>query len=164
MAVEIERKFLVSGDAWKIASGSLIRQGYLSRDPERTVRVRVSGDSAWLCVKGLNHGMTRSEFEYSIPRADAAALLAMCAGPLIEKTRHRVDYAGHCWEIDEFHGQNAGLVVAEVELAQPTDMVDFPPWIGAEVTEDARYFNSNLASCPYSLWAGKTEHGGATPG
>jgi adenylate cyclase len=153
MATEIERKFLVVGDAWKTGAGVLVRQGYLNRDPQRTVRIRVSGDAAWITVKGITTGATRSEFEYAIPRDDAAALLALCEPPILEKTRHRIQHAGHCWEIDEFHGDNAGLVVAEVELEQENEPLELPPWIGPEVTADPRYFNSNLAAHPYRQWS-----------
>lgn len=152
MAVEIERKFLVVGNAWKTAQGMFIRQGYLNRDPQRTVRIRVSGDSAWIALKGLTTGATRSEFEYPIPRNDADALIALCEPPILEKTRYRLRHAGRLWEIDEFQGENAGLVVAEVELGSEDDRLDLPPWIGAEVTDDPRYFNSNLVAQPYRQW------------
>jgi adenylate cyclase len=153
MAVEIERKFLVAGDAWKTGSGLPIRQGYLSRVPQRTVRIRVSGESASICVKGMSKGARRAEFEYAIPREDAEALLALCERPVIVKSRYRVQYAGRRWEIDEFHEENAGLVVAEIELERENDLVDLPPWVGAEVTDDPRYFNANLVANPYSRWA-----------
>lgn len=153
MAAEIERKFLVTGDAWLAGSeGIRISQGYLSQDPERTVRVRSAGAQAWLTIKGRNEGITRAEFEYEIPPADASELLALCLPSVIDKTRHRIFHAGHLWEVDVFHGENAGLVVAEVELADEADTPELPPWIGAEVSADPRYFNSCLASFPYSQW------------
>jgi adenylate cyclase len=152
MGVEIERKFLVKGDAWKTGRGELIRQGYLSFDRDRTVRVRTSGDAAWLTIKGKTTGATRKEFEYSIPLGDALELLAMCERPILEKTRYRIEHAGRFWEIDEFHGENAGLFVAEVELNDESDQLELPNWIGNEVTNDPRYYNSNLAAHPYSHW------------
>ncbi len=153
MAVEIERKFLVKGDAWRNDSGVLYRQGYLNRDKLRTVRVRIAGEAAFLTIKGKSTGATRAEFEYSIPIEDAQALLALCDGPLIEKTRYLVLHAGHRWEVDEFAGDNAGLVVAELELTSEDETFESPSWLGAEVTHDARYFNSNLATQPFCAWS-----------
>lgn len=153
MAVEIERKFLVKGQPWLHVPGVVYQQGYLNRDKTRTVRVRIAGEAALLTIKGVNVGATRSEFEYSIPLADAEALLALCDGPLIEKTRYLLDYAGTRWELDVFAGDNAGLVVAEVELASEDQAFARPDWLGDEVTQDARYFNSNLAVQPYCRWA-----------
>lgn len=154
MGTEIERKFLLKDDAWrKDASGQAYRQGYLSTDKERTVRVRVVGTQAMLTIKGMTHGIRRVEFEYPIPLADADGLLELCHRPLIEKTRYRVEHDGLVWEIDEFHGENAGLVVAEVELERESQAVTLPPWIGEEVSDDPRYFNSNLARHPYREWA-----------
>ncbi|MDR7306245.1 CYTH domain-containing protein [Rhodoferax saidenbachensis] len=152
MAIEIERKFLVTGTAWQQAPGVPYRQGYLNRDKTRTVRVRVAGDAAFLTIKGVSVGATRAEFEYPIPVADAQALLALCDGPLIEKTRHVLTHEGTVWEVDVFAGDNAGLVVAEVELASEDQPFVRPDWLGAEVTHDARYFNSNLASHPFTKW------------
>lgn len=153
MAVEIERKFLVTGDAWRNDSGVLYRQGYLNRDKMRTVRIRIAGDAAFLAIKGKSTGASRAEFEYPVPMHDAQALLALCDGPLIEKTRYIVQHAGHRWEVDEFAGDNAGLVVAELELSAEDEAFDAPAWLGAEVTHDVRYFNSNLASQPFCTWA-----------
>ena len=152
MGIEIERKFLVVGDAWRATPGTAYAQGYLSRDPQRTVRVRIVEDAAWLTVKGASVGATRAEFEYPVPVADAHAMLALCDGPLVRKRRRVVVHAGATWEIDEFEGDNAGLVVAEIELAAEDAAFERPPWLGAEVTHDARYFNSNLAAAPYSTW------------
>ena len=156
MAVEIERKFLVidtSAQApWRCVTGVAYRQGYLNRDKARTVRVRIAGDAAFLTIKGLSVGATRTEFEYAIPLADAQALLALCDGPLIYKTRYVLAHQGTTWEVDEFAGDNAGLVVAEVELASEAQAFDKPEWLGAEVTQDARYFNSSLASHPFGQW------------
>ena len=156
MSIEIERKFLVANTsaqaAWRAAPGVATRQGYLNRDKTRTVRVRIAGDAGFLTVKGASLGATRAEFEYAIPVADAQALLALCDGPLIEKTRHVLVHAGMAWEVDDFAGDNAGLVVAEVELQSEAQVFDLPGWLGEEVTQDARYFNSNLASRPFNTW------------
>jgi adenylate cyclase len=152
MAVEIERKFLVSGNGWRSSDAVLIRQGYLNRDKARTVRVRTAGDRACLTVKGVSVGASRAEFEYEIPMADALELLRLCDGPIIEKKRHIVVHDGMRWEIDEFFGDNAGLVVAEIELENADQDVALPEWIGKEVTEDPRYFNSSLAVTPYKTW------------
>lgn len=152
MGIEIERKFLVVGDDWRAAPGVAYAQGYLNRDKARTVRVRIVQDAAWLTVKGASVGATRAEFEYPIPLDDARQLLALCDGPLVRKTRRVVEHAGARWEIDEFEGDNAGLVVAEIELASEDTPFDPPPWLGAEVTHDPRYFNSSLAAAPYATW------------
>lgn len=152
MALEIERKFLVNGDGWRTGGGVTTRQGYLSRVPGRTVRVRVAGDAAWLTIKGITTGAARAEFEYEIPLDDARALLRLCDGPLIEKTRHVVHFRGFDWEVDEFHGANAGLVVAEIELESSEEAFERPAWLGAEVTDDHRYFNASLVEHPYSTW------------
>ncbi len=153
MATEIERKFLVIGDTWRDATPVTYRQGYLNRDKTRTVRVRIAGDAAMLTIKGQTYGATRAEFEYAIPLADAESLLLLCDGPLIEKTRRKIEYAGLIWEVDEFFGDNQGLVVAEVELTAEDQIVEFPEWIGIEVTDDARYYNSNLAMKPFNTWS-----------
>lgn len=153
MAVEIERKFLVQGDGWRQgATGVRYVQGYLNRDKARTVRVRIAGEHGFLTIKGLSVGATRAEFEYPIPLADAQALLALCEGPLIDKIRYRIPHAGLVWELDVFAGDNAGLVLAEVELPHEDAVFARPGWVGAEVTDDARYFNSNLAQHPFTRW------------
>lgn len=152
MPVEIERKFLVTGTAWRTPDGQRLVQGYLNRDKARTVRVRIAGQQAFLTIKGATTGATRAEFEYPIPPADAEALLGLCDGPLIDKVRHRVAFGGLLWEVDEFLGENAGLVVAEVELASEDHAVYLPPWVGEEVTHDPRYFNSSLAAHPFARW------------
>ena len=152
MGIEIERKFLVVGDAWRAAPAVPYAQGYLNRDKQRTVRVRVVRDEAWLTIKGASVGATRAEFEYPIPVADAEQLLALCDGPVIRKTRRVVEHAGARWEVDEFEGDNAGLVVAEIELPSEDAPFERPAWLGAEVTHDPRYFNSSLATAPYSTW------------
>ncbi|MCK6560084.1 CYTH domain-containing protein [candidate division KSB1 bacterium] len=154
MAKEVERKFLVKGLEWKrLAEGVAYRQGYLSTVKERTVRVRTVGDKGYLTIKGLTVGVTRSEFEYEIPVADANALLDdLCERPLIEKNRYKVAHAGLTWEIDEFFGENNGLVVAEVELQDAQQKIELPAWIGEEVSGDPRYFNANLIKHPYTKW------------
>ena len=153
MGKEIERKYLVRGDAWrKLAQGVRYRQGYLSTVKERTVRVRTVDDRGYLTVKGVTVGATRKEFEYDIPRADAALLLEMCEQPLVEKVRYKIPFGGLTWEVDEFEGANRGLVVAECELSSEDQRIELPPWIGEEVTADPRYFNSNLSAHPFSKW------------
>ena len=154
MAKEIERKFLVEGDAWRTgARGVPYRQGYLDTGAGCTVRVRVAGERAFLTIKGPPQGAVRDEYEYPIPVADAEELLGrLCSGGCIEKVRHRVTHAGRVWEVDEFTGENAPLVVAEVELKRIDDEVSLPPWVGREVTEDPRYTNAALALQPYSRW------------
>lgn len=150
MAVEIERKFLVQGDSWREAPAVYYSQGYLSRAKERTVRVRIAGEEAFLTIKGISAGASRAEFEYPIPLWDARELLALCEQPLIEKYRRKILYEGFVWEVDEFLGENQGLVVAEIELPAENTQFEKPEWAGREVTEDSRYFNSNLSLNPYT--------------
>jgi adenylate cyclase len=154
MASEIERKYLVHRAAWRpSAPGVLYRQGYLTSSAERSVRVRIAGDRAFLTVKGAQRGVTRLEFEYPVPLDDAASMLEqLCDHALIEKTRYREEYAGHTWEIDEFHGDNAGLLIAEIELASENEPFDLPPWAARDVSDDPRYLNSNLWLNPYKNW------------
>jgi CYTH domain-containing protein len=154
MGVEIERKFLLASDGWR-GQGvpTRMRQGYLVADAVRTVRVRIEGERAVITIKGKSTGASRGEWEYEIPVPDATELLdGLCEQPQVEKIRHRIEHAGHTWEVDEFLGANAGLVVAEIELASEDEPFDRPDWIGAEVTHEARYFNSNLIRHPYSAW------------
>jgi len=158
MAQEIERKFRVRNDGWRAASdgGRRIRQGYLVAEKARSVRVRVAGDEAKLTIKGESRGAVRPEYEYAIPVADAEAMLdGLCLEPRIEKTRHLVEHVGWTWEVDEFHGENRGLVVAEVELDSDQDDPPRPDWLGEEVTDDPRYYNANLVGSPYSRWGGR---------
>jgi adenylate cyclase len=154
MGVEIERKFLVTSQDWRdLADGIDYRQGYLSTVKERTVRVRTVGERGYLTVKGLTVGAVRPEFEYEIPRADADQMLDyLCERPIISKTRYAVPYRGHVWEVDDFHLDNAGLIVAEVELSDRDEQFAMPPWIGEEVTDDPRYFNANLIAHPFRDW------------
>jgi adenylate cyclase len=154
VGVEIERKFLVRGDAWKtLGEPVFFRQGYLSSHKERVVRVRIEGDRAVMTIKGRNVGATRGEWEYEIPMADAVELLdGLCEQPLIEKYRRRIAFAGNVWEVDEFLGANAGLVVAEIELDSEDQLFDKPDWAAEEVTADLRYLNSSLIKHPFSAW------------
>jgi len=154
MAKEIERKYLLRSDEWKkLAEGTHYRQGYLSTVKERTVRVRTIGEKAFLTIKGVSKGITRLEFEYEIPTEDANEMLdELCERPIIEKHRHKIAYAGLVWEVDEFHGANEGLVVAEVELTSADEAFDLPPWVGEEVSGDPRYFNANLVANPFMNW------------
>jgi len=153
--IEIERKFLVRDDRWRHLGGEgcLYRQGYLSTDPARSVRVRIAGDEAALTIKGKARGMIRSEFEYPVPVSEAREMLdKLCLKPQIEKRRYRIEIDGKCWEIDDFSGENSGLILAEVELDNPGEQIHIPDWIGMEVTDDSRYYNSSLVANPYSVW------------
>lgn len=161
MGIEIERKFLLAGDGWRAAAVKSVRmaQGYINdmaalREGRQnaSVRVRIAGDAAFLNLKSRELGSTRQEFDYPVPVADAEALLALCVGGRIDKVRHYVQYAGHTWEVDEFAGDNAGLVVAELELASAEEAFERPAWLGREVTEELRYYNLALAERPYSRW------------
>lgn len=155
MAQEIERKFLVKNDSWRDAAnrGTAYRQGYLSTERGRVVRVRVKGSQAVLTIKGERIGIAAPEFEYPIPVADAEELLAdLCLRPLIEKVRYEVAHAGLTWEIDVFSGDNEGLVLAEVELESEDQEVELPGWAGPEVSDDRRYSNASLVSSPYRSW------------
>lgn len=153
MAVEIERKFLLAGDAWRgcVRRSQRMRQAYLGGDA-CSVRVRIAGDEASLNIKSKTTGSVRDEFEYAIPLADAEALVGLSTGPQVVKTRHWVDHAGRRWEIDEFEGDNAGLIVAEIELESVDATFERPGWLGDEVTCDIRYYNANLMREPYSRW------------
>lgn len=154
MAIETERKFLLNNSEWrdKAFTRKEIAQGYLTTNPDRTVRVRISNQEAFITIKDKTHGNTRPEFEYTIPVADAQQLIRLCEEPVIKKTRHLVRYRGQVWEIDEFYGENEGLIVAEVELATPNECVDLPTWVGQEVSHLRRYFNASLTAYPYSQW------------
>ena len=154
MASEIERKFLVQGDGWRAGDRQRLCQCYLNRDKERTVRVRIAGDEAFLTIKGVTRGATRAEFEYEIPLQDAQQMLDLSDGPILEKIRHVLVHEGSRWEVDEFLGDNAGLVIAEIELQSEDQPFSRPPWLGKEVTNDNRYYNSNLAGHPYKTWRG----------
>ncbi len=152
MALEIERKFLVCGDGWRTGSPTYFKQGYLNRDKESTVRVRIAGERAFLTVKGPTHGLTRTEFEYEVPVQDAQSMLGLCQGPLVEKNRWLVPMDGLTWEVDEFFGSNDGLIIAEIELPSEDHPFDRPSWVGTEVSGDKRYFNSQLSLTPFKSW------------
>ncbi|HCX23698.1 MAG: adenylate cyclase [Flammeovirgaceae bacterium] len=154
MGLEIERKFLLKNSDWRklVEEENLIKQGYLNSNAERTVRVRVKNSTAYLTIKGKSQNTVRQEFEYEIPLADAESMLKLCESPRIEKTRFIVNYEGKTWEIDEFEGENKGLAVAEIELTSEDESFDLPDWIGEEVSQDARYFNSSLIKKPFSSW------------
>ncbi|MBU1106076.1 MAG: CYTH domain-containing protein [Candidatus Riflebacteria bacterium] len=154
MGKEIERKYLVKSTEWKkLAKGTSYRQGYLSTVKERTVRVRTIDAKGFLTIKGITIGASRAEYEYEIPAADADAMLSnLCEKPLIEKNRYKINYAGLVWEVDEFFGDNDGLIVAEVELTSEDQKIELPTWVGEQVTSDPRYFNSNLTKNPYKNW------------
>lgn len=154
MAKEIERKFLIKENGFwdSQARGARIVQGYLSFDPERTVRVRISDGKGFLTIKGKSVGISRDEYEYPIPVDEAEALLKLCLPSLIDKTRYRIEFGGHCWEVDRFHGDNEGLLLAEVELKDEDEVVELPPWLGKEVSHDSRFFNAALAKNPFTHW------------
>ena len=153
MAKEIERKFLVmNNDYKKDVDGMLYKQGYLSTNPQRTVRVRIVGNQGYLTINGLSKGATRAEYEYIIPYKDAEELFLLCETPLIEKYRYLIPYKGNTWEVDEFYGENKGLVIAEIELKSENESIELPPWVGSEVTSDPRYYNSNLVRFTFSQW------------
>jgi len=154
MAIEIERKFLVDlGRLGGLTAGEVISQGYIPTQDKTAVRVRTKGDSAFLTLKGENRGAARLEFEYEIPVTDAQVILAqLCSGPRIEKVRYTMNFGNHLWEIDVFHGENLGLVVAEVELTHEDEDLSLPPWVNEEVTGDSRYYNVNLLTHPYLRW------------
>lgn len=155
MALEIEHKFLLANDDWRtnVSHSMVYRQGYLSSQPTSSIRVRVSNNQAWLNIKSATIGTQRSEYEYEIPLSDAQEILkTLCVKPLIEKTRHFVTHQSHQWEIDEFEGENAGLIVAEIELDSVAETFAKPEWLGKEVTQDLRYYNNNLAKHPYQQW------------
>ena len=157
MAQEIERKFLVAGDYKSEAYASVrITQGYLSRMPERVVRVRIKGDKGFITIKGTTNdtGLSRFEWEKEIPLADAQSLLKLAEPGVIDKTRHLIKNTDgrHIWEVDEFHGDNEGLVMAEIELESENDLFDKPSWLGKEVTGDKRYYNAFLSEKPFKNW------------
>lgn len=154
MGQEIERKFLVKDGSWRSGAGTMIRQGYLRNEIEGTVRVRTKGERGFLTIKGRSEGISRLEFEYEIPVEDADQILdELCRKPLIEKIRYEIGLGGFIWEIDEFLGENAGLVVAEIELEAENQVFPKPDWLGKEVSGDFRYQNASLVLNPYRTWA-----------
>lgn len=156
MSREIERKFLLNRELWRPQNeGIEIRQGYLSLDPERTVRVRIKGGKGYLTVKGKNYGISRTEMEYEIPYEDASQMLdELCLRPLVEKMRYVEKHGCQIWEIDIFSGDNEGLAVAEAELPSEDTALALPDWVLKEVSGDARYYNSSLSNLPYKKWQG----------
>lgn len=157
MATEIERKFLVKSEEWRtLGTGTIYRQGYITTKKGTTVRVRLAGNQGYLTIKGKSEGISRAEYEYPIPREDAQEMLDnLCEPPLIEKTRYKIEIADLVWEVDEFTGENQGLIVAEVELKDANQTINLPEWIGQEVSDDPRYYNANLVQHPYRQWANK---------
>ncbi|SHI46705.1 CYTH domain-containing protein [Rubritalea squalenifaciens DSM 18772] len=152
MAVEIERKFLVKG-TFPAGETCQMVQGYLSLDPERTVRIRIEEDKGVLAIKGRSQGISRAEYEYDVPLAEAEELLKLCLGSLVRKTRHYIPHGDHTWEVDVFQGDNEGLVSAEIELSAEDESFELPEWIGQEVSEDRRYSNAALSRSPFKDWA-----------
>ncbi|MCF6217178.1 MAG: CYTH domain-containing protein [Gammaproteobacteria bacterium] len=155
MAQEIERKFLIVNDRWRdnAGPGLSIRQGYLGDAKHASVRVRIEGEQANINIKGVTLGISRTEYEYPIPRDEALEMLNnLCQKPLIEKHRYQVKVGDHLWEVDLFEGDNAGLRVAEVELESEDQPFEKPPWVGDEVSDDARYYNVCLVNHPYKDW------------
>jgi len=151
--LEIERKFLINPELWQPSvNGVEIKQGYLSVDPERVVRVRVTGEKAFLTIKGKPVGIVRTELEYEIPQNEAKVLLKLCLDFPVEKIRFKEKIGELVWEIDIFKGENEGLIMAEVELADENQNVDLPDWVGDEVSSDSRYYNAWLSQNPYSKW------------
>jgi adenylate cyclase len=155
MAIEVEQKFLLANDCWRaqVYRSEKFVQGYLSSEATASIRVRICGEQAWLNIKSATIGAQRHEYEYAIPVGDADEILHnLCRRPLIEKIRHFVNVGGHIWEIDEFSGENQGLIVAEIELSAAGDVFVKPDWLGEEVTSDLRYYNNNLVLHPYNKW------------
>jgi len=155
MATEIERKFLVSDESWRrdAREAIVMRQGYMSGGERASIRVRVQGEQAFLNIKSATLGVWRREYDYPIPLGDAEEILAdLCERPLIEKTRYLVEHAGHTWEVDVFEGDNAGLVVAEIELDSEDQIFERPAWVGEEVSHDPRYYNVCLVKHPFKAW------------
>lgn len=155
MAIEVEHKFLINNDSWRqqISHSARYSQGYLSSQPTSSIRVRISDTKAWLNIKSATRGTHRREYEYEIPLTDADEILhELCVKPFIEKIRHFILYEGYTWEIDEFLGDNAGLIVAEIELSEIGEAFPKPEWLGREVTHELRYYNNNLTLYPYSKW------------
>ncbi len=153
MAQEIERKYLLKNEDWRQLPAHVwhMQQGYLSKQGN-TVRIRIANDKAFLTVKSKSKGLSRLEFEYEVPVADAQHMMLICITPVVEKFRHCINYEGHVWEVDEFKGENEGLVVAEVEMRSEDEAVSIPTWIGSDVSDDKRYRNSRLAICPFKSW------------
>jgi adenylate cyclase len=155
MGVEIERKFLVNHDKWKQLNkpeGVVFKQGYIANSSGTTIRIRIAGDEAFLTIKGITSGISRKEYEYQVPVADANEMLQNFASSWIEKKRHFINHANHLWEVDEFSGDNNGLLMAEIELNDENEQFELPDWLMEEVSGDSRYFNSNLSINPFNKW------------
>jgi adenylate cyclase len=155
MPFEIERKFLIEKDLWyalKKPIGEDITQAYLVNEPGKVIRIRVTDSNGFITIKGPTENLTRLEFEYPVPREDALEILNLFGSKRIEKTRYKIEFHGHLWEIDEFFGDNEGLVIAEIELKSQEESFDKPSWLGEEVTHDHRYYNSYLSEHPYIKW------------
>ena len=155
MSKEIEHKYLVRKDLWYVIqkpAGTDIRQGYLLTDPRKTIRIRIAGSHAYLTIKGQSSYASRAEYEYPIPLSEANELMQICMQPVIEKVRYKIEHAGKTWEVDEFFGENDGLVIAEIELISADEKYEIPAWVGDEVTEDPRYYNAYLAEHPFIGW------------
>jgi adenylate cyclase len=155
VAIEIEHKFLLLNEEWReqVERSERMTQGYLVAQAKSSVRLRIAGAMAWINIKSATVGISRSEYEYPVPVSDAEEMLAnLSEGPLIDKTRHHVRHGEHLWEIDEFYGDNAGLIVAEIELSDEGEQFDKPTWAGEDVSHDVRYYNSMLTKKPYKSW------------
>ncbi|TSD66219.1 CYTH domain-containing protein [Inquilinus sp. KBS0705] len=158
MATEIERKFLVDKTRWTVVNkpnGNLYKQGYILSEERRTVRIRVTDSAAYITLKGATKGISRSEFEYTIPVNEGNDILKEFATSVISKTRYNIQFGGKLWEVDVFDGENAGLIIAEIELEKEDDYFEKPDWVGAEVSNDSRYTNASLSLNPYGNWAKK---------
>lgn len=156
MAVEIERKFLLTGDSWKSSAdgGTHYSQGYLVGSKDASVRIRIEGSQAYINIKSATIDITRQEYQYEIPVADAKEMLeTLCEKPLISKVRYHINHDSHLWEIDVFSGENQGLIVAEIELSDINEEFSKPDWLGQEVSDDVRYYNVNLVKHPYKDWS-----------
>ena len=154
MGIEIEKKFLLKNEDWKrqCTEGVQIKQGYLNSHTERTVRIRISGGNGEITIKGKTENLTRKEFEYQIPYEEALSLIQLCETPIIEKTRFKIKQENLTWEIDQFGGENIGLIIAEVELESENQILTLPSWVGKEVSQDSKYYNSSLLTYPYKNW------------
>ena len=155
MASEIERKFLVKSKEWfsfKKPKPLFIKQAFVLQQDKKVLRARIKADKAFLTIKGKSSGVSRMEFEYEIPIEDAEEMISQMSGPTIEKERYEIPFANHLWEVDVFYGENEGLIVAEIELLTETEFFEKPNWVGAEVSYDPRYFNSNLEHHPFNQW------------
>lgn len=155
MAIEIERKFLVNKKLWDLTvkpAGVQLKQTYLLTNPDKTIRVRAYGTKGFITIKGKTKGISRAEYEYEIPLADAQELIAQYGTIKIEKTRYRVEVGKHIWDVDVFEGDNEGLLLAEVELTSESEVFEKPSWLGEEISDDVRYYNANLQQNPYKSW------------